>query len=146
MSREIKFRAWDFNDKQMQQVTALYFELDRVREVETLEHKGVYIRNFADPEEITVMQSTGLKDKNGIEIYEGDILRSHHFYDTEGKELKLSHIVQWSEKYSGWYALNVDSMDEGDGSQQLWAYMRNAIEPHVIGNIHENPELMEITQ
>jgi len=76
-----------------------------------------------DPE--TVGQSTGLKDKNGKEIYEGDFLESNH---------KLFRFeVIWSEDWA-MFTVKGDSVE---------ALIRWATYCEVIGNIYENPRLLE---
>ena len=86
---------------------------------------------------LVIMQSTGLKDKNGQEIFEGDIitdghtlgvLRNHQtlgFYmvDEKGKENFLSDTV------------------DTEGFEEAKEFMKNSIE--IIGNIYKNPELLE---
>jgi uncharacterized phage protein (TIGR01671 family) len=71
MNREIKFRAWDKIDKIMRQVTCynLYDEYVRLDE----DNSGNSITRKID--DVILMQFTGLLDKNGKEIYEGDIVR-----------------------------------------------------------------------
>lgn len=69
-----------------------------------------------------LMQYTGLKDKNGVEIYEGDVLKGN----------TKNNSVFWNEKLMQW---QTDSV-------MLWAYY----EPEIIGNIYENPELLGVTE
>ena len=88
-------------------------------------------------EDIELMQSTGLKDKNGVEIYEGDIVsvRNHPFQKTElsgaGIEIDGDYLIGWSDHNLTWLA--------GD---LLLYQLKPYIE--VIGNIYENPELLEV--
>lgn len=121
MNREIKFRAW-------------IKEVDEIREVEYInfwKKKISYPNKFckeyylnADFDEIELMQYTGLKDMKGKEIYEGDIL-----------------FESFSEEYfkvvfeNGSFRAEVDeySLDLED-----YAHICE-----VVGNIYENPELME---
>lgn len=97
-----------------------------------------------DPE--TLGQFTGLHDCEDREIWEGDILQSDHFEDYSGKNY-LNHIVKWSDKLSCWMAVNVCNKDDidietGSGNCMMFAYLRSAVDCKVIGNIHENPELL----
>ena len=73
MDREIKFRVWDVENKEMLEVQKLDFE-------PTFYGGRIAIRpdqysDYFDPEDMILMQYTGLHDKNGKEIYEGDNIR-----------------------------------------------------------------------
>ena len=73
MSREIKFRVWDVENKEMLNVQELDFE-------PTFYGGRIAIRpdqysDYFDTEDMILMQYTGLHDKNGKEIYEGDIIK-----------------------------------------------------------------------
>ena len=73
MNREVKFRIWDIENKEMLEVQELDFE-------PTFYGGRIAIRpdqynDYFDTEDMILMQYTGLHDKNGKEIYEGDIIR-----------------------------------------------------------------------
>lgn len=84
----------------------------------------------------TLMQSTGLKDKNGVEIFEGDVVsvRNHPFQKTEksgaGIEIDGDYAISWNEGDLTWCAGNL-----------LLARLKPYVT--VAGNVWENPELLE---
>ncbi|XKH51343.1 YopX family protein [Chryseomicrobium palamuruense] len=117
--REIKFRAWDEVHKQM-----LYIGL----ELDT---------HIGGPQE-DLMQYTGLKDKNGVEIYEGDIVSM--FQGTQLSEVFFSKgmfLVNRGFRASVYHS-------ELEIREEILFNIIDTCE--VIGNIYENPELLEDTQ
>jgi len=119
MAREIKFRAWNIITKQMidlKKITPLALNIDT---------DGLFIPFSGMP----LMQYTGLKDKNGIEIYEGDIVKIV-FADN----LIENGKIVWDFNNSRWSWMGKDG---GDGYGFTF---KNDFE--VIGNIHANPELI----
>lgn len=125
--REIKFRVWDTENKEMLRVQELDFE-------DTFYGGRLSIRteqynDYFDIEDMILMQYTGLHDKNGKEIYEGDIVKSF-FVDTDeaGNEIYKYYIMEV--KY-----------DEILCSYKIDKF----INLEVIGNIYENEELLNET-
>jgi len=112
--REIKFRAWRPENKVME--TAYKFGC-RCDMQNALDRKGVY-------EEFIVMQFTGLKDKNGKEIYEGDVLSEW------GGDVG---VIEWSQICCG-FILATDDANNG---------IYNPEKSVVMGNIYENPDLLK---
>lgn len=82
--------------------------------------------------DIHLMQSTGLKDKNGKEIFEGDIV------DYKGREA----VIKWHGSYASFIYRFVDGLQErvSEWEPLFLAYLKC----EVIGNIYENPELLEV--
>ena len=84
-----------------------------------------------DVDSATIGQYTGLTDKNGKRIFEGDIL-DHH---VQGKILVNRGVVNWDERNGRW-AHKLNTMNP-------CFYMHNPAAFEIIGNIHDNPELLE---
>ena len=128
MQREIKFRAWA-NTHVKPWMDYEVTDID-------LERKQVYTRHcfaFDYPGESILMQYTGLHDKNGKEIYEGDIVKHDGFYVGDGHYESGVDVVEFDDGcYLG-----------GDGELNSYEIVNKGIE--VIGNIYENPELLDIT-
>jgi uncharacterized phage protein (TIGR01671 family) len=116
MSREIKFRVWGKTEKEYIRYPFAWLSLfDSPDGLEIEEN-----------EDLVIEQYTGLKDKNGKEIYEGDILQiDDHIL---GDFVVVWHNFGWKIKRSvGYESLSVHKSEDCT----------------VIGNIHENPELLE---
>lgn len=128
MTREIKFRAFDKKSGKVLPVKAIYWSFSPRNDEEII---GCRLLNEEIIEECTsdiiLMQYTGLKDKNGKEIYEGDIV------DTG----------EWHGK-SEVFFMNGSYKIKGRSSSVGFGQMSKKSE--VIGNIYENPELLKTNQ
>lgn len=126
MNREIKFRIWDIENKEMLKVQELDFE-------PTFYGGRIAIRpdqynDYFDTEDMILMQYTGLRDKNGKEIYEGDIVKI-----TGSKEIDIGKVIY---EYNG-FIVDVMNMDRFYGRVPLLEKFTE-----VIGNIYEDSELL----
>jgi uncharacterized phage protein (TIGR01671 family) len=135
--REIKFRAWDNIAGRFKTGTELAETIIRVELDGAIELKGA-IYNIS---EVTLMQYTGLKDSNGVEVYEGDILRDYNNYPPGHKHglLEQTGVATYSVLLGGWYI--VDSRGLEHEQKTLQGATLEYFE--VIGNKYENPELVE---
>lgn len=98
--------------------------------------RDIYCYDFDD---IVLMQSTGLKDKNGKEIFEGDIVRTTRFL---GRADEIGGFYEYEKDYAGVVKVLEGSwvIDIGSVAVRLWSEID---EPEVLGNIYENPELLD---
>ena len=118
-----KFRAWDSWRNRMSVVDMIYMDTEGVRLYDDF---GEYWRDFRD---VKLMQSTGLVDKNGKEIFEGDIVKmAKDVYS----EPTYYEVVR---HYGGAYRL--ESKQHGC---ELWLRHTDC---EVVGNIYENREFLE---
>ena len=122
--RDIRFRAWVSQRAEMRFVTRIDFAWKNI----SLDLRSGQRRRF-EWHEVELMQYTGLHDKNGKEIYEGDIVR-YHYYDKPENSIEDEVIFDF-----GMFGV------EGCAINLSHVYIVKTLE--VIGNIYENPELLK---
>lgn len=133
MTREIKFKVWDKKNKEW-----VGAETGGVMDLlYSMQYNGFFFDNdsFDIPERIEVLQFTGLKDKNGKEIYEGDVVKIEREYYPINPVIYYAGIVNehdgdWDEWYCGFCLDDVD-------------YTPLSEDVEVIGNVYMNPELLK---
>ncbi|EUJ46701.1 YopX family protein [Paenilisteria rocourtiae] len=136
MSREIEFRGKNINGYWA------YGNLSVIKEKLDRAGVGTYISNSSGapfayqvrPE--TVGQYTGLSDKNGNKIFEGDIVAPSGFVS----EINQPGIVKWCDKKLCFYVDSIETLIYSEGYKMYFG-LDSAIK--IIGNIHENPELLK---
>lgn len=136
-----KFRFWHYEDKQIYNVLQLCANIPsedflRVFLDKPIENESQFT-NWKTGIDGILMQSTGLKDKNGNLIYCGDILK-----DPLYKECPIFWKVIYSE-YSGQL---LESIEENPRQFYFYEHDFRADELKIIGNIHQNSELLNPTE
>ena len=127
--RDIKFRAFDKDLKRILKVKEIDFEYRIV----TLEISELSIKKILF-EDVELLQYTGLKDKNGKEVYEGDVfIHNNHKFEVVWDSTRFIGLD--NNRSGKGYCCYVDSHYK-DGSSSI----------EVIGNIYENPELLEMSR
>ncbi|TFL15928.1 YopX family protein [Jannaschia formosa] len=135
MKREIKFRAWDKADKMMYYDIIYGIEFEDGSKYDFCNFIGE--KDPSDYHEWVSMQYTGIKDKNGREIYEGGVLHYGYYGKWDGVseepeedlDRPMNFEVRWSEAVGGFVANGYVRTSSNLGE--------------VIGNIYEDPELLK---
>lgn len=140
MAREIKFRAWDKR-------------LTIMRTIFLLNSKGIPLD--VSPQrvnkELELMQYTGLKDKNGKDIYEGDILKDtyaagYSIYVVKFGPFDNGEDYEDNESGNGWFTEETAHYHEYTTEKRIHAVRDNMNDYNIVGNIYENPALLEASK
>lgn len=125
-----KFRAWLKKEQKMDNY------IDHISWLEDeLYCIGDGITYMVSAEDLVLMQSTGLVDKNGKEIFDGDIVQFEDCYTETDFLYVNTGIVEWSQ--GSFTITNRDSVEMGDLLDGEF------LDVTIIGNVYENPELLE---
>lgn len=148
MSRDIKFRVWDkTSDNMLYQDDFERVEIDTKNKMVTLiaeeeSDKSHYVLDYEEGIEAEIMQYTGSKDIKGIEVYEGDIIPFHLDSNVKGV-VKFGEYTDWNCKrptqHIGFY-VDFTGKHKRINRKDLGYWVEVS---YVIGNIYENPELLE---
>ena len=153
--RKIKFRAWNIERRVMYNVGDLTIRKEWIgsNSVNKLDKIGDTIgMNYLnrDKVEFELMQFTGLKDKNGKGIFEGDVLKikveveANQFQEFEPQPTiwqEITCLIKWADNGACFY---LDTI-KADKYLKNWGFydIDNNSDREIIGNIHENPELIK---
>lgn len=148
-----RYRAWDIEFKEMVQVDALVFDEQIIK---ATYKNGNVVKE--DLKNYVLMQSTGLKDKNGKEIYEGDILKFNDEWDGYCYEGYVDGVFEGVnyveiEKETTCFGFGKTKIPESSlfnlvNDEHLTfkeLITDTSFEFEIIGNIHTNPELVEVS-
>lgn len=128
-----RFRAWDKEFKEMVQVDALVFDEQLIK---ATYKNGNVVKE--DLKNYVLMQSTGLKDKNGKEIFEGDILTTGKRTGVVKNHRTLGFYINDARGDNWWFGSDVDLAEFEDFTKDV------ARKIGILGNIYTNPELVEV--
>ena len=131
--REIKFRVWDKETKNICEVR----NIDFISEMVQIKYQANY--GVRELENVILMQFTGLQDENGVDIYEGDIINlSYEYFDGHFRDNEIVGKVYFEDSS---FRMSYKKYDE----IREWRIDEPEIlSIEVIGNIYENPELLEV--
>lgn len=142
--REIKFRAWGKKTHNMGNVITLIYPYGGGFDEVKMSHNGSSI--WVKGDEVEIMQYTGLKDRHGVEIYEGDLVRSfsniNKKSDPHLSATEPTYRTSSVEFYNGAFRLTCDEFPHGCGILNNYVGAM-AEDLEVIGNIYQNPELLK---
>ena len=130
--REIKFRAWDKKNKKI--VREFSINISKLKNISFLSILSWYwqvnkVKFGPQPDDLELMQFTGLKDRNGENIYEGDIVKCIHNNNTSA--------IRWEERL-----VEDIKTEETYLTAGFFLEEPSSCEFEVIGNIYENPDLL----
>ena len=128
-----KFRAFLKDTNQILDVKSIFFELGIVM---------LSNDKFYEFEDIILMQSTGVYDKHGFEIFEGNIIQQVHAYDYSILEIETDFLEPFEVK-KGNYVQGKWIAEEIDGENYSVVRYVFGKDVKVIGNVHQHPELLE---
>lgn len=129
-----KFRAWHKAMQRMSEVLAISYERQKVK----IKHQRGTTHMTIPLDDVILMQSTGLVDVNGKEIFEGDVVESTWFndYDDCVGYRKAGTVVY----RNGYFGIEYPGDVEKRYSPTILDF---AVSVEIIGNVHQNPELVE---
>lgn len=127
--RDIRFRCWDNVNECMRPVYMLHFTDDEPMNIQTS------MQEWINGKDAILMQFTGLKDKNGKEIYEGDVMHYKPYVNNSNYEANME--VKFND---GAFYL---SQGVGKTYEICAAAINSCAVMEVIGNVWEHPELLK---
>lgn len=129
-----KFRAFLKDTNEIVDVENIFFELCVVK---------LTNNEFYQFEDIILMQSTGVYDKHGVEMFEGDVIQQVHAYDYSILEIETDFLEPFEVK-KGNYVQGKWIAEEIDGENYSVVRYVFGKDVKVIGNVHQHPELLEV--
>ena len=133
-----RFRAWDKIRKTMYKVDDI-MSIDFGKSEISVETLFFERTNYYKFDDIVFMQSTGLTDKNGEEIFEGDVVTDGHTKGDIKNHPTLGFYMVDDNGVERWFSDNASIEDFGEDVETAARILE------ILGNIYKNPELLEVS-
>lgn len=148
--REYKFRAWDkCNESMIESRNILKICMSRLNQEPYIivylkkwmhEHREIKESDKSYTNEFELMQYTGFKDDNGVEIYEGDIVRTHFSFNHNVEQEPF--IITWNKDKAMFEGVKPEKIKD-DYLRRFSFFPEQEFIYEIVGNIYENPELLK---
>ena len=140
-----KFRAWHIHKQIMCEVIRIDFEQEIVTlDLETDDDEYFWIETDWSFSDVEIMQSTGLKDADGVEIFEGDIVKRTYLFNGGLGETHTGEIV-YDKEYAR-YVISKPQEYTEPKTEDLGNILSDKSTYRVVGDIYKNPELLEVSE
>lgn len=140
-----KFRAWHICKQIMCEVIRIDFKQGIVTlDLETDDDEYYWMETDWSFSDVEIMQSTGLKDADDVEIYEGDIVKRTYLFNGGLGETHTGEVV-YDKEYAQ-YVISRPQQYTEPKTEDLRNILSDKSVYRVIGNIYKNPELLEVVE
>lgn len=135
--RQVKYKAWDKVEKEWIDIKHFGFENGELWYVQAIDknERDIDPPYFPDSNDIELIEYTGMSDRDGVEVFEGDIVELLTKY---GKDVGVVVFIE------GCFKIRWDSKNKFPKNREMIGHYYINSKTKVIGNVYEQPELIEV--